>query len=175
MRWKHFYFFLILLILLADQSTKIIISNTIASPTNNKIEGSEKKVDKIVVIPGFFDLIHIHNRGAIFGFFSQSEKPSVYIVLTVASLLALVLVVYYFFKTPSSEKAMKISLSLILGGALGNLIDRVIRGYVIDFADFYVGRLHWPAFNVADSCITIGALLLIFVLLKVRKNVSHTG
>lgn len=163
MRWKHFYFFLILFIILADQSTKIIVSKTIAPHTNK------------VVIPGFFNLSHIPNRGAIFGFFSQSGKPSVYVLLTVASLLALVLVVFYFFKTPSSEKTMKISLSLILGGALGNLIDRVIRGYVIDFADFYVGRLHWPSFNVADSCITIGALLLILVLLKVRKNVSHTG
>lgn len=162
MRWKHFYFFLILLVLIADQSTKIIVSKTITPHTNK------------VVIPGFFNLSHIHNRGAIFGFFSQSGKPFVYILLTVASLLALILVVYYFFKTPSSEKTMKISLSLILGGALGNLIDRVIRGYVVDFADFYIGRWHWPSFNVADSCITIGAFLLIFVLLKRSKNVPHT-
>lgn len=73
------------------------------------------------------------------------------------------LVIYYFFKTPSSERLLKVSLSLILAGALGNLIDRVFRGYVIDFLDLYVKGWHWPSFNLADSCISIGALLLIYI------------
>jgi signal peptidase II len=90
-------------------------------------------------------------------------------LLTLTSLAALALVVYYFFKTPPDEKLMKISLSFILGGALGNLADRIFRGYVVDFMDFYVKKWHWPSFNVADSCITIGAILLIFLFFFKRR------
>ena len=160
MKWRYFYFIIIVCVLLADQSTKIIISKTISPYTN------------ISVIPGFFNLTHIHNRGAIFGFFSQSGNPFISILFTVASLAALSFVVYYFMKTPSKEKMMKISLSLILGGALGNLVDRVFKGFVVDFADFYIEQWHWPAFNVADASITIGALCLIFILLKGRPKCS---
>jgi signal peptidase II len=118
------------------------------------------------LIPGFFNITVIHNKGAIFGFFSQTGNQLVYVLLTLASFAALGLVVYYFFKTPPAEKLMKISLSLVLAGALGNLIDRIFRGYVIDFLDFYVEKWHWPFFNVADSCITIGACLLILVFFR---------
>jgi len=163
MKWKFIYLFIILSVLVVDQSTKIIISQTIRPYTN------------ISVIPGFFNLTHIHNRGAIFGFFSRSGGPFVSILLTVASLAALSFVIYYFIKTPPTEKMMKISLSLILGGALGNLVDRVFKGYVIDFADFYMRQWHWPAFNVADASITIGALCLIFVLLKGRPKCSPSS
>jgi signal peptidase II len=121
------------------------------------------------VIPGFFNLTHIHNKGAIFGFFSRAESQAVFLALTAASLVALALVVYYLIKTPASEKGIRLSLSLILAGALGNLADRLLRGYVIDFFDFYVQNKHWPFFNVADSCITIGALLLLFFFAR-RKH-----
>ncbi|MBM3285651.1 MAG: signal peptidase II, partial [Candidatus Aminicenantes bacterium] len=114
----------------------------------------------------------IHNRGAIFGAFARGGHPFVSLALALASLVALGLVVYYFMKTPVSERGMKISLSLILAGALGNLVDRVFRGYVIDFLDFYVKKWHWPSFNVADSCITIGAILLLFFYLKRRPACS---
>ena len=160
MKWKFIYPLIILCVLMADQSAKIIISQTVSPYTN------------IPVIPGFFNLTHIHNRGAIFGFFSRSGSPFVSILLTLASLAALSFVIYYFLKTPSSEKMMKISLSLILGGALGNLVDRIFKGYVVDFADFYVKQWHWPAFNVADASITVGALCLIFVLIKGRPKCS---
>jgi len=163
MRWRHFYFLIIFCVLIADQATKILISKTISPYTS------------IVIIPGFFNLTHIHNRGAIFGFFSRSGGPLMFILLTIASLAALSFVVYYFLKTPPSERVMKISLSLILGGALGNLIDRVSRGYVIDFADLFIQQWHWPAFNVADASITIGALFLIFVLLKGRPKCSPSS
>jgi signal peptidase II len=163
MKWRYFYFLIILCVLLADQATKIIISKTISPYTN------------IVVIPGFFNLTHIHNRGAIFGFFSQRGGLSISILLTIASLAALSFVAYYFLKTPPSEKVMKISLSLILGGALGNLIDRVFKGYVVDFADLYIKQWHWPAFNIADASITIGALFLIFFLLKRRTKCSPSS
>ena len=154
---RPFYFFVILFILVVDQLTKAIVVQKISLFTSNE------------VIPGFFNITFIQNRGAIFGFFSQSGSRLVFLLLTLTSLAALGLVVYYFFKTPPDEKLMKISLSLILGGALGNLGDRIFRGYVVDFIDFYVKKWHWPSFNVADSCITIGAILLIFLFFFKRR------
>jgi len=124
--------------------------------------------NSLTVLPGFFNLTHIRNQGAIFGAFSRVNSRAVLILLTCASLVALAMVLYYFFRTPASERGMKLALSLILAGALGNLIDRVFRGYVIDFLDFHIKGRHWPFFNVADSSITIGALLL-FVHLWKRK------
>lgn len=147
------YFLLVLILVIADQVTKAIVVRNIT------LLGTER------VIPGFFNLTYIRNRGAIFGFFSRSGSQPLYILLTLTSLVALSLVIYFFFKTPRSERLLKTSLSLILGGALGNMADRIFRGYVVDFLDFYIKGWHWPSFNVADSCITIGAFLLIFILL----------
>ncbi|MGB7297404.1 MAG: signal peptidase II [Candidatus Aminicenantales bacterium] len=127
------------------------------------------------VIPGFFNLTHIHNKGAIFGFFSQSGNRAVFLILTAASFLALALVIYYFFKTPAADRGLKLALSLIMAGALGNQIDRVGRGYVIDFLDFHIKNRHWPFFNVADSCITIGALLLLILLLMRKPKCSPSS
>lgn len=147
---------IILALLGIDQLTKALIARSIPFQSSKG------------VIPGFFNITHIRNRGAIFGFFSHSESRILFIFLTLVSLVALGLVIYYFFKTPSSQRFMKISLSVILAGALGNLIDRVFRGYVIDFLDFHIKNWHWPSFNVADACITIGAFLLIFNLVFKR-------
>ena len=156
------YYLLIVLLVALDQGAKMIIVRTI------------RFYSSIPVITGFFSLTHIHNKGAIFGMFNQTDGPLITIVLTAASLIALGMVIVYFFKTPASEKWMKISLSLILAGALGNLTDRVFRGYVIDFLEFYVKRYHWPTFNVADSCISIGALLLVIVFFTRRPaHVPH--
>jgi signal peptidase II len=143
-------------LLIVDQVTKALIA------TNILLNSSKQ------VIPGFFQLVHIRNRGAIFGFFSQSGNRFVFLLLTLASLAALGLVVYYFFKASPEEKWLKISLSLILAGALGNFVDRVFKGYVIDFLDVSVKGWHWPSFNVADSCISIGAVLLIYIFLFKR-------
>lgn len=140
-----------------DQLTKALISQNIALHSSRS------------VIPGFFNLTHIRNSGAIFGFFSQSDNQILYIFLTLISLAALGLVIYYFFKTPGTDRLMKISLAVILAGALGNLVDRVFRGYVIDFLDFYVKGWHWPSFNVADASISVGAFFLIFILLFKRR------
>ena len=158
MKHRSFYFLLILVLLIVDQITKAIVFQKIAFLSSQSI------------IPGFFNLTHIHNRGAIFGLFSQSESQLLHIVLMLATLVALALVVYYFFSTPPAEKLSKISLSLILAGALGNLVDRIFRGYVIDFLDLYVKKWHWPSFNVADSCVTIGAFLLVFVVFFKRRR-----
>ncbi len=158
MKHRSFYFLLVLVLLIVDQITKALVFKKIAFLSSQSI------------IPGFFNLTHIHNRGAIFGFFSQSDSQLLHIVLLLATLVALALVVYYFFTTPPAEKLAKISLSLILAGALGNLIDRVFRGYVIDFLDLYIKKWHWPSFNVADSCVTIGAFLLVFIVFFKRRR-----
>lgn len=157
---KGQYFLVVVVLMGLDQLTKALIVRSIT------LQGSRE------VIPGFFNLTHVRNRGAIFGFFSHSDSRILYIFLTLVSVAALGLVIYYFFKTPVSERLMKISLSSILAGALGNLIDRLFRGHVIDFLDFYVKDWHWPSFNVADSCITVGAFLLIFILIFKRVPID---
>ena len=131
--------------------------------------------ETVRVVPGFFNITRIHNNGAIFGAFSGPSGRGVIPLLTAASLAALALVVYYFIKTPAADGRIKLALSLILAGALGNLIDRVGRGYVVDFLDFYVGRWHWPFFNAADSCITIGALLLILFFVIRKPSCSQSS
>lgn len=151
---KYPYFLVILGILVADQVSKLLIAQTVPLYSVRPI------------IRGFFNITHIRNKGAIFGTFSQVESRPVFLLLTAASLFALGLVIYYFFRTPPSERLMKASLGLILAGALGNLADRLIRGYVIDFLDFYAGRYHWPTFNIADSFISIGALFLLFTFFR---------
>lgn len=151
MRGRFIYLLLTVTLLIVDQISKTAIAKSI-NPYGAR-----------TVIPDFFDLVHVRNRGAIFGFFSSVDSSFVFILLTVLSLAALGLVVYYFVKTPVSEKLMNVALSLILAGALGNQVDRITRGYVIDFLDFEFWGWHWPSFNVADSCITIGAVLLIFI------------
>lgn len=163
MKKRSFYFLLIIILIIIDQYSKFVIAKTI------------KPYSSLTVIPGFFKLSRIHNRGAIFGFFSQTDNKFVFIGLALASLFALAMVIYYFFKTSPSEKLMEISLSLILAGALGNLIDRIWRGYVIDFLEFYIGRYHWPNFNVADSCITIGAVLFIFIFFMRRPSCTPSS
>ncbi len=145
------YLALIASIVLLDQVTKLMILKSIPHGTSR------------IVIPGFFNLSHVRNRGAIFGFFSNSGSPVVYVLLTVASLTALLLVLFYFFKVPAQDRLLKITLALILGGALGNQVDRLTRGFVVDFLEVYVKSFHWPSFNVADSCISIGAVLLVYV------------
>jgi signal peptidase II len=157
------YLALIAALVVVDQITKRLVARWVGLYSSH------------TVIPGFFSITRIHNKGAIFGAFSQTPNRLVFLVLTAASLIALALVVYYFIKTPASDWKIKLALSLILAGALGNFIDRVFRGFVIDFLDFYVGRWHWPFFNVADSCITVGALLLIFFFIIRKPSCSPSS
>ncbi len=154
MRKNTPYYVFILALIAVDQATKYVISRSV------------DLFETRAVIPGFFSITRIHNKGAIFGAFNQSNNRAVFIALTAASLLAFGLVVFYFFKTPASDRLMKVSLALIMAGALGNLTDRLARGYVIDFLDLYIGRSHWPFFNVADSCISIGAVLMLLIFFR---------
>jgi signal peptidase II len=158
MKTNSRYFLFVLFMIAVDQAVKGLIARTV------------QLYESRTVIPGFINITRIHNRGAIFGAFNQSNNRVVFILLTAASVAALGLVLFYFFKTPPADKLMKFSLSLIMAGALGNFLDRIVRGYVIDFMDFHIGEAHWPFFNVADSCITIGAFLMLFIFFR-RKPV----
>jgi signal peptidase II len=116
--------------------------------------------DSIPVIPGF-RLTHVQNRGAAFGLFADHPSQWKLTILVLFSLLAMTVVVYLLWKNSHTLSTTGIGLSLILGGAFGNLWDRLASGHVVDFLDFYLGPYHWPAFNIADSGIVIGALLLV--------------
>lgn len=131
-------------IVVLDQISKAMVQN--ALPLYHSI----------TVIPGFFDITHVHNPGGAFGFLAGASRTVRTLMFLVVSLLAVVLILWFFFNTPSTHPWLAGGFALILGGAAGNLIDRIRFGKVIDFLDLYVGNLHWPAFNVADSAITVG-------------------
>jgi signal peptidase II len=144
------YFFLIAaLVLLLDRLAKWAVATNI--PLH----------DSVVVIPGLFHLTHVQNTGAAFGLFADSSAQWKVGALVSFSVVALVIVSALLWKNSHSLSTTTIGLSLILGGATGNLWDRMVSGHVVDFLDFYVGSYHWPAFNVADSAIVIGAILLV--------------
>jgi signal peptidase II len=157
------YYVLMLALLAVDQATKLVIARTVELYTS------------ITVIPGFFNITRIHNKGAIFGTFSRTNNTLVFVLLTAASLGALALVAFYFFKTPAADRLMRVSLTLIMAGALGNLFDRLVRGHVIDFLDVHIRDAHWPFFNVADSCISIGACLMLVILFRRKPECSPSS
>lgn len=119
----------------------------------------------IPVVRGFFNITHIQNPGGAFGFLASQDSTLRSFVFIMVSSLALGLVFYFYKKTPQSHPILASAFALIFGGAIGNLIDRVRFGKVIDFLDFFIGSYHWPAFNVADSAITVGIVIYIFSLL----------
>ena len=119
----------------------------------------------IPVIPGFFNLTHIYNPGGAFGFLSSGTSELRHAFFLVSSIAAMGLILFLYVKTPPGQRLLDVGLSLILGGAVGNVIDRIRIAKVIDFLDVYVKNFHWPAFNVADSAITIGICLFIYHLL----------
>jgi signal peptidase II len=112
------------------------------------------------VIKGYFRLGYVRNSGAIWGFFSGHDSRWVPLLITALAVIALLVVVFFFLRTPARCRFELTSYTLIMGGALGNIIDRLRLGYVVDFLDVYIWSWHWPTFNFADSCITIGVLLL---------------
>ncbi|MEW5735224.1 MAG: signal peptidase II [Thermodesulfobacteriota bacterium] len=116
---------------------------------------------RIPVVAGFFDLTHWHNQGGAFGLLA-SQGPAVRgFFFFFLSFLAVVLLAYLYRKTPAASRWFSVALCLTLGGAVGNLIDRVRLGYVDDFLLFYVNGYYWPAFNVADAAVTVGAFMLV--------------
>jgi signal peptidase II len=121
----------------------------------------------IVVIPGFFSLTHVHNPGGAFGFLAQNGSPWRHWMFLGAAVVALSMILYFHHQTPKTHPYLGLGLSLIFGGAIGNLIDRLRFGEVVDFLDFYAAHFHWPTFNVADSAVTIGVgIFVLHILFK---------
>lgn len=137
-------------IILLDQVTKEIVLRSI--PLHAAIP----------VIEGFFSLTHIHNPGGAFGLMANLSPVMRSIIFLFISSLAVGLIFYFYKKTPAHYAWLSVAFALIFGGAIGNLIDRIRFGTVVDFLDFYLGNLHWPAFNVADSAISVGIGIFLY-------------
>ena len=149
---------LLALILLLDQGTKLLVDHTI--PLHRSIP----------VIEGWVDLTHVRNTGAAFGLLAGQRRALGSYVLLVFSLVAIVFVIWLLRRLSETDTGLMVSLTFVLGGALGNLVDRVYHGEVIDFVDVYWNGYHWPTFNVADSFITIGAALCLWHLMRIRDR-----
>jgi len=141
-------------IIVLDQLTKLLILQYL--PLHSSLE----------IIPGFFNLVHVRNPGGAFSIFAGANsalRQGLFMGLTVFIVIVLL---FAYGKLRPEDRWTRTSYALIVGGALGNLVDRLRFGEVIDFLDCYVGAYHWPAFNVADSAITVGALMLVVSLLR---------
>jgi signal peptidase II len=143
-------------ILIADQLTKFIVDQTM--PLHHSIP----------IIDDLFSLTYIRNTGAAFGILSGSAAAFRLPFLLLFSTVAIVFIILMLRRLPDRETGLITALAFILGGAIGNLIDRIAYGEVIDFLDFYWSRFHWPAFNLADSFITIGVLITVYYLIKAK-------
>ena len=146
-----------------DQLTKIVIRHTLPLHDSRNI------------IPGLLDLTHVQNTGAAFGLLNAADFPYKPAVMIGIAAIALVAIAAYGTQLGFHERLARFGLSLILGGAFGNLIDRAVSGYVVDFVDVYWGTSHFWAFNVADAAITVGAILVLFDMIGLgRQHASHS-
>ncbi len=138
------------------------------------IEQHVSAFDVHSVIPGFFDIVNSRNRGVAFGL--MNDSPSVWrtLVLIVFASAAMLVVATMLWKASRADRLTVIGLALILGGAAGNLFDRIMWGQVTDFLEFYIRDLHWPTFNVADSCVVIGSGLLLLDVLRPKRQAAQT-
>jgi signal peptidase II len=150
---RAFYLLIALIVLLLDRWTKHVVAQRI------------RLYAHIQVIPGFFQLTHTENTGAAFSLFADSTLPWKTGLLIAFSVIALLVVSVLLWKNNHAHVVTGVGLALIMGGALGNLWDRLARGRVVDFLLFYVKRYQWPVFNLADSAIVVGAGLLVLEIL----------
>jgi len=149
-------------IIVVDQISKAMVQNAVGLYESRPI------------IPGLLDLAHVRNEGVAFGLFNSADLQHKWVLTTGLAVAALAGISYYARHIRQDERLARIGLSMILGGALGNLIDRVRNGYVLDFVDVYVRGWHFWAFNVADAAISIGAVLVFVDLLLVKPHASHS-
>ena len=146
-------FFLFLTLVILDQVTKTLVINFF------------NLYDSVVLLP-IMNLTFVVNYGFAFGLLNN---PSLNQILV--SLVILAIIIYFLYLLiKTQDKIFQLTLTLILAGALGNFIDRIFRGFVIDFIDIYIGKYHWPAFNIADSCITVGFVVLMINILFLNKK-----
>jgi signal peptidase II len=138
------------------------------------VESRMSFTDSYTVIPGFFEIIHTQNTGIAFGLFANSTSEWRTAILIALSSAALLLVGAMLWSAGRMDRLSVAGLALILGGAMGNVFDRIMWGRVTDFLEFYIGSWHWPTFNIADSAIVIGSGLLILELLKPNRQPART-
>jgi len=174
---RRAYFALSAVVVILDQATKMLARHYL-----------DDRVP-VVIIPKFFSLWYSLNAGGLFGSFRDWSSPLRFVLLTVMPVAAIVLITLYLARTRDGDRPTLVGLGLILGGAVGNLIDRLARGEVIDFLDVYVapsrladwlverfGTAHWPTFNLADSAIVVGASLLLLGIFRSQPQpVSDDG
>ena len=137
------------------------------------VETHVSAMDTYRVIPGFFDIVHSENRGVAFGIFNDSSSEWRTGLLILLALAAVVFVSAMLWRPDRLERSSFWGLALILGGAAGNVFDRIMWGRVTDFLDFYVGSYHWHTFNIADSAIVIGSGLLLIDLLRPKRQAAN--
>jgi signal peptidase II len=126
--------------------------------------------ESIQVIPGFLDLTRVHNTGAAFGMLNGVDFPMKTVVLSLVAMIALGGVAWYAVTVPLTDRLARIGVAGVLGGAIGNLIDRAATGYVLDFVDAYYAGWHFWAFNVADAAITVGVIFMILDMLGIGRS-----
>jgi signal peptidase II len=146
-----------------DQLTKILVM--LKLPLGSQVP----------LIPGFLNLVHVRNKGAAFGLLSGWAAEYTWLFFVGTTGLALGVLGYLLWRLPDDHWLAALGYSLILTGALGNLIDRVRLGEVVDFIDVYWGRYHWPAFNVADSLVCVGAAVLVWVIIREEKTADASN
>ena len=159
---RHLEIWLPLLVLALDQLTKALVRQLLPEHTS------------VSVIPGFLDLTHVRNTGAAFGILNTADFPFKAVVIPVIATTALVAVGLYSASLAHHQRAARVGLALIIGGATGNLIDRIVAGSVVDFVDVYWRTYHFWAFNVADSAITVGVAIMILDMIGTSAHVSKT-
>ena len=153
--------FLVIVIVVLDQITKALVRRAL------------ELHDTMDVIPGFLHFTRVHNTGAAFGMFNGVEFPYKTVVLTLVATLALAGVAWYAATVPATDRLARIGVASILGGAIGNLIDRATVGYVLDYVDAFYNGWHFWAFNVADAAISIGVVLMILDIVGLGRRASN--
>ena len=148
------YILLVAATLVLDRWTKVLIQSRFDLD------------ESVTIIDGLFNITYVRNTGVAFGIFSSISSPAKSILLSVFTALAATLVTIYSVRTSTRNRLLQVALGLILGGALGNLYDRLAYGYVNDFLEFYIGSYHWPSFNIADSAITMGVVLVTIEIIR---------
>lgn len=143
-------------VLALDQWTKWLVERHLPTPSSREI------------LPGLLHLSHVKNTGVAFGLFADHGAAGAAWLLALLGAAAIAVVVWYFRRTPASDRLLLWALSLVLGGAVGNLLDRVSTGAVTDFVGVYLGSYRWPDFNVADSAISVGLVLLLLDAFRAR-------
>jgi signal peptidase II len=160
-RWRRVELWVPLLVVAVDQLTKWLVRTRV--PLHSSVE----------IIPDFLDITHVRNTGAAFGFLNAVEFPGKSIVIAIVAICALIGISIYAGTLSSEQVLPRLAMALIIGGAAGNLVDRMFVGSVVDFVDAYWGSFHFWAFNVADSAITVGVALMILDMIGTGTHASN--